>query len=89
MSYSRPGFDAARLRTGRFVYCTTLDGGDTGTATISVEPSRRAPSRSRLRPGAAMLARNRRKLPPGRVALDRHRPLIVSGSRASPPPIYM
>jgi hypothetical protein len=54
-----------------------------------VEPLRRAPSRARLRPGAAMLARNRRKLPPGRVALDRHRPLIVSGSRAAPPPIYM
>jgi hypothetical protein len=54
-----------------------------------VEPQRRAPSRARLRPGAAMLARNRRKLHPGRVALDRHRPLVVSGSRVSPPPIYM
>jgi len=54
-----------------------------------VEPSHRAPSRARMRPGAAMLARNRRKLPLARVALDRHRPLIVSGSRASPQPIYM
>jgi hypothetical protein len=36
-----------------------------------------------------MLARNRRKLHPGRLALDRHRPLIVSGSRTSPPPTYM
>jgi hypothetical protein len=53
------------------------------------EPSRRAPSRARLRPGAALLARNRRKLHPGRLALDRHRPLIVSGSRVSPAPIYM
>jgi hypothetical protein len=54
-----------------------------------VEPLRRAPSRARLRPGAAILARNRRKLHPGRLALDRHRPLVVSGSRVSPPPIYM
>jgi hypothetical protein len=54
-----------------------------------VEPLRRAPSRSRLRPRAAILARNRRKLHPGRIALDRHRPLIVSHSKASPPPIYM
>jgi hypothetical protein len=54
-----------------------------------VEPSRRAPSRARLRPGAAMLVRNRRKLHPGRVALDRYRPLVVSTSTASPPPIYM
>jgi len=54
-----------------------------------VEPSRRAPSRARLRPGAAMLVRNRRKLHPGRVALDRRRPLVVSASTASPPPIYM
>jgi hypothetical protein len=53
------------------------------------EPLRRAPSRARLRPGAALLARNRRKLHPGRVALDRHRPLIVTLSTASPPPIYM
>jgi hypothetical protein len=53
------------------------------------EPQHRAPSRARLRPGAAILARNRRKLHPGRLALDRHRPLIVSGSRTSPPPIYM
>jgi hypothetical protein len=33
---ARPAFDAARLRTGRFVYRTTLDGTDAGTATISV-----------------------------------------------------
>jgi hypothetical protein len=54
-----------------------------------VEPSRRAPSRARPRPGAAILVRNRRKLHPGRVALDRQRPLHVNVSNASPPPVYM
>lgn len=33
---ARPAFDAARLKTGRFVYRTRLDGADAGTATISV-----------------------------------------------------
>jgi hypothetical protein len=61
----------------------------TPRARFRAEPPRRAPSRARLRPRAAMLARNRRKLHPGRLALDRRRPLVVSGARASSPPIYM
>jgi hypothetical protein len=36
-----------------------------------------------------MLARNRRKLHPGRLALDRRRPLVVAGSKATPAPVYM
>lgn len=47
------------------------------------EPLRRAPSRARLRPLAALLAQGRRQMHPVRRPLDRYRNPRIGARRAS------
>jgi len=53
------------------------------------EPMHRAPSRARLRPQSALVAAWRRRMPPVRKALARHRPALLAVPRRALPSIHL